>query len=189
MNTLRWRCFVAVPLGEELRRELAAAVDGWRLWPSVSGLRWTDPASWHVTLAFLGPIEATAIAGLVGRLSASVEDHAPMRLATGGVGGFPSAARARVAWYGVADPHDALADLAADVQRAAGVEGGQFRAHVTLARARREPVDLRDWARDAESPGGELAVDRVELMRSHLGRGPARYEVLESFVIGAAARV
>ena len=189
MSDERWRCFVAVPLGETLRRDLAAAVDGWRLRLDLAGLRWTDAESWHVTLAFLGPIEASSVKDLAALLADGVERHAPVRLPTSGVGAFPSAARARVAWYGVADLDGALAALAADVRRAAGVETSEFRGHVTLARARRDPVDLRAWLRDAEAPLGELAVDRVELMRSHLGRGPARYEVLESFTLGVAARV
>ena len=189
MSDERWRCFVAVPIGEALRRDLAAAVEGWRIRPDLAGLRWTEPQSWHVTLAFLGPIEASSVTGLTARLADAVEPRAPVHLRTGGVGGFPSAARARVAWYGITDLDGALTALAADVRRAAGVETSEFRGHVTLARARRDPVDLRAWLRDAEAALGELAVDRVDLMRSHLGRGPARYEVLESFTLGVAARV
>ena len=64
MSDERWRCFVAVPIGEALRRDLAAAVEGWRIRPDLAGLRWTEPQSWHVTLAFLGPIEASSVTGL-----------------------------------------------------------------------------------------------------------------------------
>jgi 2'-5' RNA ligase len=42
---------------------------------------------------------------------------------------------------------------------------------------------------DADAPAGVLGVNRVQLMRSRLGRGPVQYEVLESFALGAAARV
>jgi 2'-5' RNA ligase len=95
-----------------------------------------------------------------------------------------------VAWYGVADPERRLAMLARDVAIAVGLEAaGRFRAHITLARARAEPVDLRAWLAGAEPPSGGLDVDRVDLMRSHLGRGPARYEVLESLPLGVAAHV
>jgi 2'-5' RNA ligase len=189
MDTERWRCFVAIPLGEELRSRLAGAVDGWRVRADLDGLRWTDPASWHVTLAFVGPVEATTVSDLAARLADVVGHHAPMQFRTGRVGGFPSPARARVAWHGVADPNGALAHLARDVRRATAVEGSAFRGHITLARARRDPVDLRTWLREADAPDGQLAVDRVELMRSHLGRGPARYEVLDSLALGVGARV
>ena len=190
MGTERWRLFVAIPIGDALRADLTAAVERWRQRPDLAGLRWTEPASWHVTLAFIGPLEMSAVPDLVGRVTDAAAAHQPMQLRTGGVGGFPSTARARVAWYGVNDPDDRLATLATDVRSAAGVDiDGKFRGHITVARAKREQVDLRSWVRDGEAPPGEVPVDRVQLMRSHLGRGPARYEVLESIAIGVVARV
>jgi 2'-5' RNA ligase len=189
MDPERWRCFVAVPLGEELRRELAAAVDGWRLRADLAGLRWTDPSSWHVTLAFLGPVDRSWVSDLATCLAGVVAGHAPMQVRTAGVGGFPSVARARVAWYGVTDAGGSLRALADDVRRAAGAEGGAFRAHVTLGRSMHSALDLRGWVREAGAPAGQLVVDRVDLMRSHLGRGPAHYELLESLAVGVAARV
>ena len=190
MGTDRWRLFVAIPIGYGLRADLRAAVERWRQRPDLAGLRWTDPGSWHVTLAFIGPVEMSAVPDLIGRLTDAAAVHQPMRLRAGGVGGFPSAARARVAWYGLYDPDDRLATLATDVRSAAGVDiEGEFRAHITVGRAKREQVDLRAWVREGEAPLGDVAVDRVELMRSHLGRAPAGYEVLGSIAIGAVARV
>jgi RNA 2',3'-cyclic 3'-phosphodiesterase len=186
--TETWRCFVAVPLGDELRLALRASVEGWRDEPDVAGLRWTDPDSWHVTLAFLGSVDADRIDGIVAALREVAAAQRPMRLATGGLGAFPSAGRARVVWYGVADPDGRLAGLARDVRGATGVEGSPFRGHVTLARARRQSVSVRDLVARA-SPTGTLAVDHVALMRSHLGRGPARYEALADVELGVTARV
>lgn len=60
MNPGRWRCFVAAPIDEGLRASLEQSVDSWQSRP--------DPASWHVTLAFLGaidPAEAAAPSGAV----------------------------------------------------------------------------------------------------------------------------
>ena len=187
--TERWRCFVAVPLPDDLRAALRSAVEAWRDAGIADGLRWSDPDGWHVTLAFLGSVEATEVGGLVDRLEASVRDHAPSELETGGLGGFPSAARARVAWYGVADPERHLRRLASDVRSAMDVDATPFRAHVTLGRARSAPVDLRPWLAAARPPAGRLVVDRVELMRSHLGRGPARYEVLATVPLGVPVGV
>lgn len=189
MSDERWRCFVAAPIGEELRADLAAAVDEWRARADLAGLRWSDPASWHVTLAFVGPVDPPSVADLSARLDAAAAARAPIHLRTAGVGGFPALARARVAWYGVGDPDGTLAALARDVRREAGVDADKFRGHVTLARARGEPVDLRAWIRDADAPSGELVVDHIELMRSHLGRGPARYEVLDALALRVAANV
>lgn len=186
----RWRCFVAVPIGDSLRRDLAGVVDGWRSRPELEGLRWTDPESWHVTLAFLGSVDAAETS----RLGALIEDVAaqnePMQLRTGDLGAFPSAGRARVLWYGIADPDGSLAALSADLHAALGMEvAAPHRPHVTLARAGRQTLSLRTWLEHASAPAGELAVHRLELKRSHLGRGPARYETLASASMGATGHV
>jgi RNA 2',3'-cyclic 3'-phosphodiesterase len=188
MSAERWRCFVAVPIGEDLRADLSDAIG---VWPVLDGLRWTDPEAWHVTLAFLGSVEAGLVPELADRVKAVAARHAPMRLATGGLGAFPSPARARVALYGVDDADGRMAQLAADVARALGPEPAQpYRPHLTLARARRGPVDLRSWLASVSAPGGRLILDRIELMRSHTGKDPPRYETLAAIAMGGvAARV
>lgn len=184
-----WRLFVAVPLTDALRADLARAVDAWRGHPEADGLRWTDPAGWHLTLAFLGATDASRVSSLVAALERASGTEPPFSLATGGVGGFPSARRARVAWYGVADPERRLAGLAASVRRELGVEAGPFRGHLTLARARDERgIDLTGWLRSEDAPNGSLPVDHLVLYRSHLGRGPARYEALADAPLGAMVR-
>ena len=181
-----WRCFVAVPLGEALRADLRDLVDAWR---DLDGLRWTDSDGWHVTLAFLGPVEPDSVPGLTECLT-SVGDQSGMSVRTGGLGAFPTPARARVAWYGVEDVDGRLAELASDVARALSLRVTQpFRAHVTLARARRRAVDLRPWLASASAPEGVLEVDRIALMRSHIDGGPARYETLSAVPLGVRAGV
>jgi 2'-5' RNA ligase len=189
MSDAPWRCFVAVPLGDDVRAALGAAVDGWRALDDLAGLRWANAAGWHLTLAFLGVVDPGTVPAIEAAVAATAARHRPWRARTGGLGGFPSAARARVAWYGVADPDGRMAMLATDLHAALGMDvPGPFRAHVTLARARRDPVDLRGWIAAASDPQGELRVDRLELMRSHLGGGPARYETLATAALGARDR-
>ena len=190
MTDERWRCFVAVPIGERLRDDLRMAADGWRARDDLAGLRWTDPDGWHLTLVFLGAIEPGSALALGDRLAAAAEAHPVSTSATGGVGAFPAPARARVAWYGVEDGERRLARLAADVAAALGLDASRhLRPHVTLARARRDPLDLRPWLASASAPEGVLVADRIELMRSHTGRGPARYETLATFMLGVPAGV
>jgi 2'-5' RNA ligase len=177
-----WRLFVAVPIGEQLRAELGAAVDCLRAEdPERDGaFRWTDPPGWHVTLAFLGATSPDAVPSIGEALRAAAAGIPPFRVATGGLGAFPSLRRARVVWYRVVDPEGRLKPLAQAVrQELAMDDGGPFRAHLTVARARAErgaPLDT--GLLGAKLPEGEISVDRLVLYRSHLGRGPASYESL-----------
>jgi len=190
MTDERWRLFVAVPIGEELRKALSKTVEGWRTDDALAGLRWTDPAGWHVTLAFLGPTEAAQASDLADRLANVAEHHEPIASKTGGLGAFPTLVHARVAWYGVEDAEGRMGRLAADVSAALGLDAPRpLRPHLTLARVRRQPVDLRSWLASASAPEGMLTTDRIALMRSHTGPGPARYETLRSIKLGVRAGV
>lgn len=181
-----WRCFVAVPLGDDLRRDLAATVAEWRAHASNPDLRWTDPAGWHVTLRFLGGVDPDSIPGLVDELRLTTADLVRFEVEGGGLGTFPNAAHARSVWYAIADPDDRLTALATAV----GTEDQPFRPHVTLGRPRdRGGAWLTEWMAGRTVPGSVIVVERIELMRSHLGSGPARYEVLASLPLGGAASV
>ncbi|MGH2384664.1 MAG: RNA 2',3'-cyclic phosphodiesterase, partial [Candidatus Limnocylindria bacterium] len=151
--------------------------------------RWTDPDGWHVTLAFIGSTAAASANALVERLVPVAEGHAVMSVRTGGLGAFPTPAHARVAWYGIVDGEDRLARLARDIAIALDLDAPQpLRPHLTVGRARR-PVDVRPWLTSASAPEGVLEIDRIALMRSHLGGGPARYETLATAPLGVPARV
>lgn len=188
--TERWRCFVAVPLDDGLRSALSTAAATWRHQPPADELRWAEPDAWHLTLAFLGPVDADAVPSLAAAIDDVIGAHGPSEVPTGRLGAFHRPGSARVLWYGVADQDGSLAALAADLATALGLAPAEpYRPHITLARARRQPIDLRGWIEraSASAPEGRLAVDRIALMRSHLGDGPARYETLASFALGGAA--
>lgn len=152
-------------------------------------MRWTDPAGWHLTLAFLGSTDPFAVDGLATGLASAVAGHTGFSVTTGGLGAFPRAGAARVLWYGI-DPDPRLGALAADVAAALGVADDRpFAPHLTLARARDRGTDLAGWLAGRDTPTGRIAVEEVRLYRSHLGRGPARYETLSSVPLRATAGV
>lgn len=184
-----WRCFVAVPIPDDLRSSLAHGVAAWRGLPDAPDLRWSDPDGWHVTLAFLGPIGAEQIPALTDALQEAVRSVRPFTVLTGGVGAFPRPGTAMTAWYGVRDPHGGLAALAAAVGEAVLPAGdvSRFRPHLTLGRSRaRRGEPMGPWLASLVVPTGTLPVAEVVLYRSHLGRGPARYEVLSRAALGGA---
>lgn len=183
----RWRCFVAVPLDGALRAALTDAVAAWRNEPPADGLRWADPDGWHLTLAFLGSIALDDVDAASSAVRDVASAHPPVRLETGRLGVFPRAGSGRTLWYGVVDRDGALTALAGDLARTLDLAlEAPYRPHITLARTRQRPMDLRGWIESASvrAPVGQLAVAALHLMRSHLGDRPARYETLALVPLG-----
>jgi 2'-5' RNA ligase len=132
---------------------------------------------------------------VVDAIAEATEPRAPIALALAGAGAFPHPYDARVLWTGVAGDElalDALRSLVRGVRRACAhaggaPQGGPFRAHVTLARARR-PVEATRWLRTLEGYAGpSWPVEEVALIASHLGEGAGgrpRYEHLATAALG-----
>ena len=188
-----WRCFVAVPVHDDLRVGLATAVDRWKREPGAPNLRWTDPEGWHVTLAFLGATDPVAVPGLRRALESATADLppplSPIQVRTGPLGAFPRAAEAQSVWLAIEDPLRQLKDLAYAVQTAClpQEKWRRLRPHLTLGRSRvRRGEPLESWLATRTFPPTEFPVEDVVLFRSHLGRGPARYEELARLPLGGA---
>ena len=188
MNDDQWRCFVGVPIGEPLRGQLRTAAAPLRATVSAEAddLRWIDPVAWHLTLAFLGPIDAGEVPRLIDAIGQVASDHAPFAIPTGGLGAFPSRREVRILWFGLADRSRRLADLAVAVRIAVGCEtASPFRAHLTLARAHGDRgVAVPDATWRVPMPAGQMPVEELVLYRSHTALGPAHYEILAVAPLG-----
>jgi 2'-5' RNA ligase len=75
-----WRCFVGVPIAARLRTDLQAAVARWKAPENAPDLRWSEPDSWHVTLAFLGATDPSDVTGLLAALRVAADDVAGFQL-------------------------------------------------------------------------------------------------------------
>ena len=179
----RWRCFVAVPIGDPLRDALAAATSAWAARMEALDLRWTDPAGWHVTLAFLGDVDAARVPEIAVRLPALVGPHPSIELVPDALVPWPREDEARMAWCRFRSD-SGLAELHNRVAAELGVtERRRFRPHVTLARVRGGRT-----APLAPPPTVALpvtAADEVVLFRSHLDPAGATYEPLASVPLQA----
>jgi 2'-5' RNA ligase len=178
------RLFVGMELPEAAR---AAIVERARPLRDIEGFRWVPTENLHLTLAFLGWMEAGAEEVVGTRLAAAAASASPFTLRVGGPGRFPERGKVRVLWVGLDDSGDALAGLAERVQaslaRLFEPDARPFRAHVTVARAR-QPVAVR-LPEPVPSPDVDLAVIAITLFRSHLGGEHVRYEVLRRWALGA----
>lgn len=188
------RAFVALIPPAGALAELATAVAPLRA--AHPDLRWTPPAQWHLTLAFLGEVDESVLPDLGERLARAAHRHPPASLALAGGGRFGD----RVLWTRVQGGTDGVRRLAASVRAAArrctiAVGEGPYRPHLTLARARPGPrregdTDLRTAvAALAGFAGSAWTADTLHLVRSRLGAGPggtAAHEVLASWPLGRA---
>jgi RNA 2',3'-cyclic 3'-phosphodiesterase len=175
------RLFAALPLPDATVAALAAVQDGWRDagWP----LRWTAPASLHVTLRFFGEVDPALAPRLGAMLDAAAQGTGEVVLEPVALRPYPGGARARIVWLELAS-EPALELLAHRVEQGAvalGLEPARemFRPHVTLARVARNATLPREAApriAAAVLPGA-FGVAALQLMESHLGSGPPRYDV------------
>ena len=179
------RLFVAVVPPEEALAHLANAVE--RVRPLEPALRWAEPQRWHLTLAFLGEVGEEVLPELSERLARAAARHPAHRLALEGAGRFGQ----RVLWVGVGRDAGLLPPLAASVAAAArrcgiAMEERPYRPHVTVARAReRTRPDLRPLVTAlAPYAGPPFPVDRIVLVRSHLGPRPS-YDDVASWPLDA----
>ena len=181
------RLFIAIELEEPLRSALARLQEALRerLGP---GLRWVRPDSIHLTLKFLGGVEAGRVDEVGAAMGAAMRETAPFNVGLSEVGGFPSVRRARVVWAGVNGDLEALQALQQAIETEVGplgfpAEEREFHPHLTVARVRSAPIALSpaDVASAAQGIDLSLARQRVEgvaLIRSDLRPDGAHYEAV-----------
>ncbi|MBI3876958.1 MAG: RNA 2',3'-cyclic phosphodiesterase [Verrucomicrobia bacterium] len=179
----RLRLFVALPLPAEVIANLARLQKELR--PLVEGAAWTAPDKIHLTLRFLGDVQATRLNELQERLRAACALLPSLNLQAAGVGHF----NGRVLWVGVRGELKQLQSLADAVTRACEGFGAReeergFHPHLTLARIKR-PLGNAETncalSRRADAGFGSWRADRVELIRSELASDGSRYTRLAEF--------
>jgi 2'-5' RNA ligase len=185
------RMFVALVPPRPVLDDLASFLDPRQ--EAGPGLRWTVPDQWHVTLAFLADVADRHLDDLVERLGRAAARRTPFDVRLAGGGAFPDPGRAKLLFVGVhADTVElgrlATGARAAGVRAGTRVDGGRFRAHVTLARSGR-PFEATRWLRVLDAyDGPSWTADEMFLIASHLGEGPRRrprYEVIASLSLGS----
>ena len=140
---------------------------GWKV-------RWVHPDNVHLTLRFIGDMDAPMVTTVSERLQRL--SHTPVfGITVKGLGAFPSFGSPRVIWVGIEDEQENLRSLAEKINDelvALGFksETRKLRPHVTIGRvARRGSVPLVDLIGDcSEELFGEDEVKECIFMKSVL---------------------
>ena len=190
--TEKIRVFVAVELSEEARAALASVIDALKA-ADVRAIRTVRPDGIHLTLQFLGDIDASLIPNMIDALSDAVRGHEPFSVGLSDMGVFPNRSRARVLWAGVNGDMADLKSLQQKVERSLGglgfkADGRGFNPHLTLARLRDRASDsdrqkaLDTLFRATVSDCPSFEVRSISLMRSTLQLGGTFHESLATML-------
>lgn len=143
------------------------------------GVRWEQAEKIHVTMKFLGDVEARMLEGVAEGLRAGIPSLALPAEGMDGtidtVGGFPNSRRPRIVWLGFSRAPaglDALHALVEDVCVANGAarEDKHFTPHFTIGRARQgtELAGLENVLHDCSFHDSPTRFTRLRIMESRL---------------------
>ncbi len=179
------RLFVAIEIPEDVRQNLARVLREFRAMSPEA--KWVRPENMHLTLKFLGEIDAAKLNDVQAILAAIRSPHS-VALEFRGVGFFPNVKRPRVFWAGVESSAN-LSMIAAQIDHALHtlsfpLEDRPFTPHLTLARFSQPSLAIAlQTAASVDPPCwfGSFSASQFHLIESRLKSAGAEYTTLESY--------
>jgi 2'-5' RNA ligase len=180
------RTFIAIELNEATHRALGELQAQLRHERAAHFVRWVAPENIHITLKFLGAVDAATVPALQRAIADTCAGTPPFTLTIEGIGVFPNLRRPNVVWVGAGGQVEIAVQLAQKIEGACAALGfarddRPFAPHLTLGRVRRDvsPSDresIGEMVANAKVGAlGELRVERVSVMKSELSPGGSVY--------------
>jgi 2'-5' RNA ligase len=192
-----FRLFIAITVPEDVKAEIEKAQAALRRALPKGCVRWARREQFHLTLKFLGDVEAERVGPLTAALEAACRGFRALKLRAEQVGFFPDPRRPRVLWVGVNDREEQLPPVQHAIQEAtreyAAEEANErFTGHVTLGRIkglrRTEAETLAGLASGlAQRFFGAWTCERVELIRSQLSPQGAHHTTIAAVRLAGPA--
>jgi len=140
---------------------------------------WKSPENFHITLEFLGELEASNIEALTETLNKVATNNRNFKLNIGGLGGFPTLNRPHTLWTAVGGSLTELNQLQNSIHNELSkygfvLEKRRFKPHITLAsRPKLEGIDLYEVH---SKKLGDFMVAEIVLYESRTINGKIIYK-------------
>ncbi|MDB5070900.1 MAG: 2-5 ligase [Candidatus Eremiobacteraeota bacterium] len=177
----RRRLFVAADLDDTARAACANVAERLRAKGWLG--KWVPPENYHLTVAFLGSVDADRVGNVITAVAAVAPRISSVDVPLDTVGAFASERKPRVAWVGPSATVPAFGAMCGVVRGALAAAGFELDAradpHVTLARSDgRSPLPV------VEPPLiPPLRIEALTLYESFTERTGPRYEAVERFLL------
>ena len=164
MTTIR--TFIAIALPDEAQRLVTNLQNRLKGLAPPHTVRWTAIQNIHLTLHFLGDIEAAHVEKVGQALQSSIEASQPFTLTLGGLGAFPNMRRPRILWVGVQGDTEPLSAMHRRLGQALNTaidftpEKRPYSPHLTIGRIK-QGVPSRHIKQLSQSLETEQAVGRL----------------------------
>ncbi len=187
----RIRTFIAVEIDPAIRKATAALIE--KLRPAGPDVKWVSPENLHLTVKFLGELDADDVAPVCAAVEKSVAETSPFTLEIRGAGAFPNLRRPQTIWVGAGQGDEQMADLVEHVEKALRPfgfrrESRRYRTHLTIGRvrsnARLGPDFPRVLGELADFQAGQMPVEELVIFSSNLQRGGPIYEAMGRAPLG-----
>ena len=193
VDSERFRLFIAVAIPEAVKAKMAEAQAELRRALPEHGFRWTRREQFHLTLKFLGDVDAARVEALGEAIRAACREFGVLHLRAERVGFFPDLRYPRVVWTGVQEQAERLTPLQQTVAAATRAFTSEqreerFTGHVTLARIKaikRPEAEALGMAAAgmADRIFGHRTAGQVELMRSVISPQGASHSSLAKIAL------
>ncbi len=167
------RTFIAIELPNEVKAALAALQNDLR--QARADVAWTKPDNLHLTLKFLGEVDAKQISEITNACNDAAVSADSFLLSIKSTGVFPNVKQPKVLWVGLAGAMDKLQSLQRQLDtnlHALGFakETRGFNPHLTLGRvkSRLNEAAVRAKLLMAELPALSFTVSELVVMQSQL---------------------
>ena len=175
------RLFLAVPLPKGVRQKLLD------LQQSIDGMRWQSQEQMHLTLKFVGEVDATGASEL--RKELDKISHPGFSMTIAGLGYFPEGKRPNVVWVGINENAN-LRELHKKVEHCCDKNGiapenRPYKPHVTIGRTKNTPKQAVTSYINQHEPFvlPDIQVSEFALYESKLHPDGARHHRFQTYFL------